>query len=184
MRRERLVAADGEDVRVRVRRAQHLEMQKPVHRHVHRIACATGDDSLGERVRHARAAGLAGNVRLDGGDAGERVADRAVTGAPAQVAFEGMRQIRPLLLVECGGRHDHACGAIAALERLRIEESLLHRMQGAVLGKPFDGCDSASGGAEGRHQTRVNGCAVEPYGTGAAIARIAALLDAKGAEFA
>src|SRR5262249_2622514 len=95
-----------------------------------------------------------------------------------------MRQIRPLLLVEGGGRHDHARAAVSALEFLRIKESPLARMQRAVLRKPFDRCDGASSGAEGRHQARVNRCAVEPYGAGAAVACVAALLDAKGAELA
>ena len=60
-----LVASDGEDARVGVRRAQHLEVQQPLHRDVHRVAGVAGDDGLGERVGEAGAAGLAGDVLLD-----------------------------------------------------------------------------------------------------------------------
>ena len=96
--RHRPLAADGEDAGVGVRRAQHLEVQEPFHRHVHSVACPAGDDPLGERIRDARAAGFAGDVLLDLGHAGKRVADRAIAGAAAQVALERMRQVRPLLL--------------------------------------------------------------------------------------
>ena len=95
-----------------------------------------------------------------------------------------MRQIRPLLLAQRGGGHDHAGGAEAALEGLRIEEGLLHRMQRAVLGQPLDGGDLAAGGAEGRHQAGMHRLAVEPDRAGAAIAGIAALLDAEHAAIA
>ena len=68
--RHRPLAADGEDAGVGVRRAQHLEVQQPFHRHVHRVARPAGDDPLGERIRDARAAGFAGDVVLDLGHAG------------------------------------------------------------------------------------------------------------------
>src|SRR6266849_6280784 len=95
-----------------------------------------------------------------------------------------MRQVRPLLLIERGRRHDHAGSAIAALERLRIEEGLLHRMQCAVLGESLDRGHHAPGRAERRHQAGMNGRAVEPYRAGAAIAGVTALLDAEDAALA
>ena len=67
------VAADGEDAGVGVGRAQHLEVQHPLHRHVHGVARPAGDDAFGERVRDAGAAGLAGDVLLDFGHAGKGV---------------------------------------------------------------------------------------------------------------
>ena len=99
---------------------------------VHRVARPAGDDRFAERVRQARAAGLAGDVCLGCGNALEGIVDRTIPGAAAEVAFQRVRQVRPLLLVERGGRHDHARGAKAALEGLRVEEGLLHRMQRAV----------------------------------------------------
>ena len=52
-------------------------------------------------------------------------------------------------------------------------------MQRAVLAEAFDGGDLASGGAKGRHQAGMHRRAVEPDGAGAAVAGIAALLDAE-----
>jgi hypothetical protein len=101
-RRHRPLAANGEDAGMGVRRAQHLEVRQPLHGHVHGVACAARDDACGKRVRQARAAGPAGDVILDFSHAGKSVADRAVAGAPAQVALERMRQVRPLLLRERG----------------------------------------------------------------------------------
>jgi hypothetical protein len=64
------------------------------------------------------------------------------------------------------------------LPGLRIEESLLHRMQLAIgAGQPLDRRHLAAGGAEGRHQAAMHRRAVEPDGAGAAIAGVAALLD-------
>ena len=95
-----------------------------------------------------------------------------------------MRQVGALRLVEGGGGHDHAGRAEAALERLGVEEGLLHRVQLAVLREPLDRRDLATRGAEGGHQAAMHGRAVEPDGAGAAIARVAALLDAEPAVLA
>jgi hypothetical protein len=92
-----------------------------------------------------------------------------------------MRQVRALFFAERGSGHDHARGAEAALEGLRIQERLLHRMQRAILRKSFDRGYFAPGGPEGRHQARVNRSAVEPHGAGAAITGVAALLDTEHA---
>jgi hypothetical protein len=85
-------------------------VEEPLDGHIHGVARPPGDDPLAKRVRQARAAGPACNVILDGGHAGQRIADRAVTGAPAQVTLEGTRQVRPLLLIERGRRHP-GCGS-------------------------------------------------------------------------
>ena len=96
--RQRPLTTNGADTGVSVGRAQHLEVQQSLHGYVHSVACAAGDDACGKRIRQARAAGPAGDVILDFSHAGKSVADRAVAGAPAQVALERMRQVRPLLL--------------------------------------------------------------------------------------
>src|SRR5262249_43432913 len=71
-----------------------------------------------------------------------------------------------------------------ALEGLGIEEGLLYRMQPAVPRETLDGGDLVPGGAEGRHETGMERLAVQPYGAGAAVAGIAALLDAEPAKVA
>ena len=115
----------------------------------------------------------------------DRIGDRAIAGAAAEIAFERARQIVALRLVERGGGHDHAGGAEAALKALRIEKGLLHRMQAVRrAGEPFDRRDAAPLGAERRHEAAMHGLAVEMDGAGAAIAGIAAFLDAEPAELA
>ena len=115
-------------------------------------------------------------------DAVHGVRDRAVAGAPAEIALERMREIGALLLIERRHRHDHAGGAEAALKRLRVEKSLLHRMQVAVWREPLDRRHRAPRGAESRNQAGVHRLAVEPDRAGAAVAGVAALLDAEDAR--
>ena len=181
---ERLVASDGDDARVGMGRAQHLQMQYALHRHIHRVARPAGDDALAERVRQAGAAGAAGDVVFNCRDAGKRIADGAIARTAAQVALESMGQVRLLLLVERGRGHDHAGRAEAALERLGVEEGLLHGMQHAVPREPFDRRDLAPGRPKCRHQAGMHGGAVEPDRAGAAIAGVAAFLDAEDAAIA
>jgi hypothetical protein len=90
-----------------------------------------------------------------------------------------MRQVRPLFFAQRRRRHDHPRGAETALEGLRIQERLLHRMQRAILRKSLDGDHLAPGGAEGRHEAGMKWRAVEPYRAGAAVAGVAAFLDAE-----
>ena len=58
-----------------------------------------------------------------------RVLDRAIAGAAAEIALQRRAEILPLRLVQARGGQDHAGGAEAALESLRVEKGLLHRMQ-------------------------------------------------------
>jgi len=170
-----------DNARVGVRRAQHLEVQNPVDRDIHGVAGAPRDDPFAKRIRQARAAGFARDVLFDTCNAAERIGDRTIAGAPAQVAFEGVGQVGALILIERSGRHDHAGGAEAALKRLRIEKGALHRMQGVIGREPLDGRDRASGGTECRHQAGVHRRAIEPHRAGAAVAGVAAVLDAEEA---
>ena len=152
--------------------------------HVHRVARLAGDDASPKGcARLAPQAWPAMSV-LGGATPWMRVVDRAVAGAAAEIALQRARQVRPLLLVERGGGHDHAGRAEAALEGLRVEEGLLHRMQLAVRGEPLDGGDLPPRGAKGRHQAGMHRLAVEPHRAGAAIAGVAALLDAEHAALA
>src|SRR3954453_2590437 len=95
-----------------------------------------------------------------------------------------MRQVSLLFFIERGRCHDHAGAAITALERLRVEERLLHRMQSAILRESFDGGHRAPGGTEGRHEAGMNRHAVQPDRTGTTITGVTALLDPKHATLA
>ena len=169
-----------------MRRAQHLEVQQALDRDVHRVVRLAGQDGVGEGIGQAGAAGLAGDVLLDVALAVQRVDDRAIAGAAADIALERMRQVGLVRLVERGRgrRHDHAGRAVAALEGLRIVERLLDGMHLAVLGEALDGRDLAALAAEGGHQAGVERLAVEPHRAGAAVAGVAALLDAEHLQVA
>src|SRR6202035_5889490 len=83
------------------------------------------------------------------------------------------------VLREARGGHDHARGAKAALERLGVEKSLLHRMELAVAGQPLERGDLTALGPEGGDEATVDRLAIEPDGAGPTIAGIAAFLHAK-----
>ena len=114
----------------------------------------------------------------------KRILDGVIAGAAAEVALETEREIFLLFFRKACGCHDHARGAESALERLRIEERLLHRMEVPVGGEPFDGGDFAPFGTKSRHKAAVDGFAVEPDRACAAIAGIAAFFHAEPSEIA
>jgi hypothetical protein len=144
----------------------------------------TGNDVLTERIANARSAGVAGHLVFSSTHAMESVVDRAVARTAAEITLERARQVGTLLVAERGGRHDHAGRAESALERLCVDEGPLHRMHRAVMGETLDGSDLPPGGAEGGHEAGMNGLAVEPHRAPAAVAGVAALLDAKNAALA
>src|ERR1700732_2201357 len=94
--RERPLAIDAYDARVRVGRPQHFEMGEPVERYVHGVAGVSGDDLLAKWIGQARAAGFARGILFDRSDAAQRINDRAVSGAPAQIALERMWEVGAL----------------------------------------------------------------------------------------
>jgi hypothetical protein len=95
-----------------------------------------------------------------------------------------VRQIGVPIYIQRGGGHDHTGRAETTLECLRIQESLLHRMQRAVLSQAFDGRHFMPGGTKSGHQAGMHRRSVEPDGAGAAIAGIASLLNAEAAVLA
>jgi len=177
-----LLRADGFDPGVRVRGPQHLEMDHALDLDVGGVARRTGHDVVRRGILQAGAAGVAGAVLLHRANAVQRILDRMVSGAPAEIALETEGEILLLLLAEAGGRHDHARRAEAALECLRVQKRLLHRMQFPVAGQSLDRGHLTPLGAVGRHETTVNRLAVEPDRTGAAIPAVAPLLYAKPSE--
>ena len=78
--------------------------------------------------------------------------------------------------------HDHAGGAEAALEAGGVAELPLHRVQVVRRAEALDRGDLAAVGAERGRDAAVHRIAVEPHRAGAAIACVAALLDAEPAE--
>ena len=179
----RLVALDRLDPRMRMRRAQHLQMQRAFGRHVERVMRLAGDDGFGKRVAQAPAAGFdAGDIVFDIDHAMQRIVDAVIAGAAAKIALQHMRQILARGLVERRRGHDHACGAEAALKGLRIEKGLLHLVQLAVGREPFDGGDGVPCTAIGGHEAGMVGHAVEPHRAGAAVALVAPLLDSEKAK--
>jgi hypothetical protein len=117
---------------------------------------------------------------LDGGD------DVRVRAAPAQIAAHRLSYViirRPAGFMEQRRRrHNLARGAVAALERIVLDESLLDRMQSAVLLEPFDRGDLVPFMHDRKRETRVDSAAIDVDGTGAALAVIAALFRAKQLE--
>ena len=179
----RLLAPDAADAGVGVGRAQHLEMQHAVHRDVQRVAGAAGDDRLGERIVEARPARRPGDVCLGLGHAVDGVVDGAVSRAPAEIALEHAGQFLARLPGEAGRGHDHARGAEAALEGLRLDKRLLHGVEAALFGRqPFDRGDLPVGNPKRGHQAAVHRGPVEPHRAGPAIALVAPLLDAEPAQ--
>ena len=117
-------------------------------------------------------------------DAADRILDGAVAGAAAEVALERAGRSWRCASFSDGRGHDHAGGAEAALEALRVEERLLHRVQLAVAGEALDGGDLA---ARRRGRPGTGSCAParrRPDRAGAAVAGVAALLDAEPAQVA
>ena len=90
--RQRLLPVDALDAGMGVRRAQHLHVQEPVDGDVHRVAGLARQDRFGERVGQAGAQRVAGHVRLDVALAVQRIDDRAVAGAAADVALQRVRR--------------------------------------------------------------------------------------------
>src|SRR5690606_15348349 len=81
------------------------------------------------------------------------------------------------------GGHDLAGGAVAALERIVLDERGLHRMERAALaGETFDRRDLPPLGHDGEHEAGQRTLAVDVHGARAAFAAVATLLRAGEAE--
>src|SRR5262249_46469471 len=143
---------------------------------------AAHDVRAGRRRQAAAERGAGFDSILDVALAVEGILDGAIAGAAADVSLERRAEIRLLRLVQRSTGQNHAGGAEAALEALRVEKGLLHRMGAAVRRKALDGRDRTPLGTEGRDQAAMHRLAVEQNGAGAAIAGVATFLDAEMAE--
>src|SRR5436305_9121589 len=159
-------------------------MQQALDRGIEGVARrATHHQRSGRRRQATAERGACGGI-LDVGLAVERIFDRTIAGAAAQVSLERSAEVLPLCLVERRAGHDHARGAESALKGLGVEECLLHRMYAAVATEAFDRCHRMTVGAKGRDQAAMHRLAIDQHRTSAAITGVAALLDAEMPELA
>src|SRR5579872_3440479 len=120
---------------MRMRRAGKLDVEQLCDLGVKRVARRTLHDERARWCRQAAAERFARIDLLDIGLAVERILDWAIAGAAADIALQRCAEVLALCLVQRRAGQDHAGGAEAALEALRVKERLLHRMQLAVGSK-------------------------------------------------
>jgi hypothetical protein len=103
--------------------------------------------------------------------------DVVVPGASAEVSLDAVPDLvltRVRVLGEEGrSRHDHARSAIAALEAMALPETLLNRMELAIVGEPLDGRDVGTLRLHGEHGAGFDRGAVDVDRTCPAIAGLA-----------
>ncbi len=175
---------DAADPGMRVRTAENRQMQQRFGCGVEGVLLAAGDDPAARGGRDRATVGALVVSGIDGADAGQRVRDRPVPGAAAEISLQQARQIGGLGLGQ-SARSDHEAGrAVTALEGARIEEGLLHGVQALAVGQPRRGGHAAPFGTVGGGDARVHGLAVQQHAARTAVARVAALLDLEMAELA
>jgi hypothetical protein len=100
-------------------------MQQAVGSTVHRVLLGAGDhrDTGGSADRMTGAGGL-----FDVDPALHRISDGPISGTPAQVALQVLRQVRQLFRCERRCRRHHPGRTEAALKSGRLDEPPLHRV--------------------------------------------------------
>jgi hypothetical protein len=141
-----------------------------------------GNNGMGERILQACTADVTDAIWFDVADARQCILNGVVAGAATEIALETECEVFLLLLGKARGCHDHARGAEPALERLRIEERLLHRVKRTVACEPFDGFDFASFRTKRWHEAAVDRFTVKPDRACTAVACIAALFYAEPSQ--
>src|SRR4030095_10334903 len=142
------------------------------------------NNRMGKRILQTRAADVADAILFDVTDTRQCIFDCMIAGASAKIALKTKRQIFLFFFGKPRGCHDHARGAEPALERLRIEERLLHRVKLTVGGEAFDRFNFASFRTKRRHEAAVHRFTVKPDRACTAVPRIAALFYAEPSEIA
>src|SRR5215204_5945926 len=108
--------------------------------------------------------------------------DVLVAGAAAEVPFEALSYLLlrrvGLLLKEADGGHDHARRAVAALEPVRLVESLLHRVPEPVRHDATDGGDLVPVRLHRKDRTRLDRLPVDVDRAGPATGRVAPRMHA------
>src|SRR5215468_9260508 len=98
--------------------------------------------------------------------------------APADLVLAGLR----VLLEEGVAGHEHARGAVAALEPVLGHEAFLEGMELAVLLGPLHGHDLPAVGLHREYRAGLHGPAVQEDGARAAVGRVAADVRAREPE--
>lgn len=107
------------------------------------------------------------------GGALHSIDDARMRAAAADVSLQGLndfvRSGRRFGRQQADAAQNHSGSAVGALKRTGIKKRLLHWVEPAVLGKPFDGNDGARcGGADG-NLARAPRSAVEQHGARTAL---------------
>ena len=163
-----LLDVDPGDTGRRVRAAQDRNMSHPGGQLVHGVRLGAG-----HHPRRCRGT----DSPLRGCRTADGRANRPVTGAPAQVAFQRISQIFGLVLGESGRRQHHSRGAKSALESRMADEAVLHGMQALLVPEATHGEDLGIGDAMRGHDARMLRCPVHQYRAGTAITGVATLFD-------
>src|SRR5258707_5851355 len=108
-----------------------------------------------------------------------RFDDVVVTGAAADVAFQlvpdgGLVELAAIAVHDIDRRHDHAGGAIAALQAVIVAERRLHRVQFVALRDTLDGGDAGPGRLAGQYRAGFDRAAIDMDNASAALAGVAA----------
>ena len=126
-------------------------------------------------------AGSHGSASLSGSGGGQSGPDDVViAGAAAHVPFQSgphfLGRRIGIALDDLRNRHDHAGGAIAALESMIVPERFLHGGEIAIRGQPLNGGDLRAIGLHRECGARLDSDAIHADHAGAALAGIAANL--------
>src|SRR6185437_575328 len=116
-----------------------------------------------------------------------RLDDVVIAGAAADIAFEllpdgGLVELATMALDDIDRRHDHARGAVAALQAVIVAERRLHRMQLVALRDALDGGDAGTRSLSRQHGAGLHGPAVDMDDAGAALAGVTADMGASKVE--
>src|ERR1700691_1198689 len=126
------------------------------------VACLTGYDVVRGGRPHVASKRSPFCRFLDRLDAVNRIVDRPVAGASAEIAFHHPRDVEAVFFAEARDGHDRSSGAKAALKSSRIHERLLDRMQTAVARETFYSSYFVAFSAEGGNETAMHRLAVDP----------------------
>ena len=176
---------DRDDPGVRMRRAQQLDVQQALDRDVEGVARRAAHHLRAGRRRQAAAEGGAGRARPRCSScrrAHPRSRDSRCSGRYCPSA----RRRDPAAAPGSARRRSGSCPRCRSRTGTpaRRETPAASGAGAAVGRKAFDGGDGVAIGAEGRDQAAMHRLAVDQHGAGAAVAGVAALLDAEMPEFA
>src|SRR5271165_801601 len=133
---------------------------------------------------HALGSGFSVSLFHGLGAGGDCLDDIVVAGAAAEIALElvpngRVVEVVALAVDHVDGGHDHARGAIAALQPVMLAEGLLHRMQRPIgIGETLDGEHIRPLDLPDEYGARLHGLAVDMHDAGAALRRVAAHMGA------